>query len=150
TGCSSPRRPGAFLEVGGGPECLGAGGVRLCGGAGEAVEEVGGLPLIADRGAAARHAPIPALLALSAVHQRLVRDGIRMQTGLLVETGEAREVHDFAALFGFGAAAVNPYLALDSVRALATSGDLTLEETEPQARYVRAIEEGLLKVMSKM
>ena len=61
---------------------------------------------------------------LSAVHQRLTRDGIRMQTGLLVETGEAREVHHFAALFGFGAAAVNPYLALDTVRALADSGEI--------------------------
>src|SRR5678810_1319302 len=68
----------------------------------------------------------------------------------LVETGEAREVHDFAALFGFGAAAVNPYLALDTVRALADSGEIALDETEAQGRYVKAVEEGLLKVMSKM
>src|SRR5262249_53932478 len=144
-----PRRLSALFDVEGGPDALEAGGRRrreaVAAGAGGC-----GLITLAARGVGARHAPIPALLALSAVHQRLVRDGIRMQTGLLVETGEAREVHDFAALFGFGAAAVNPYLALDSVRALATSGDLTLEETEPQARYVRAIEEGLLKVMSKM
>src|SRR5262249_56268109 len=102
---------------GGGPGGLGAGGGGLCRGGGEAVDEGCGLILIADRGVDARHAPIPALLALSAVHQRLVRDGIRMQTGLLVETGEAREVHDLAALVGFGAPAGNPHLALDPVPA---------------------------------
>ena len=84
------------------------------------------------------------------MHQRLVRDGIRMQTGLVVETAEAREVHDFALLFGYGAAAVNPYLALDTVRALADSGEIALDETEAQGRYIHAVEEGLLKVMSKM
>ena len=123
---------------------------RLCQQAVAAVDEGCGLLILSDRGLDARRAPIPALLALSAVHQRLTRDGIRMQTGLLVETGEAREVHDFAALFGFGAAAVNPYLALDTVRALADSGELPLDEQEAQTRYIKAIEEGLLKVMSKM
>ena len=145
-----PRRLSALFDVEGGPDALEAAVERLCREAVEAVDAGCGLIILADRGVDARHAPIPVLLALSAVHQRLVRDGIRMQTGLLVETGEAREVHDFAALFGFGAAAVNPYLALDSVRALATSGELALEESDAQARYVRAVEEGLLKVMSKM
>ncbi len=123
---------------------------RLCQQAVSAVDEGCGLLILSDRGVDARRAPIPALLALSAVHQRLTRDGIRMQTGLLVETGEAREVHDFAALFGFGAAAVNPYLALDTVRALADSGEVAIDEQEAQSRYVKALEEGLLKVMSKM
>ncbi len=98
----------------------------------------------------ATHAAIPALLALSAVHQRLVRDGIRMHTGLVVETAEAREVHHFALLIGFGAAAVNPYLALDSLRALADAGELPVDHEKAQENFIHAIDEGLLKVMSKM
>jgi len=145
-----PRRLSALFDADAGEGALEAAVDRLCQQAAEAVDEGCGLLILSDRGVDARRVPIPALLALSAVQQRLVRDGIRMQTGLLVETAEAREIHDFAALFGFGAAAVNPYLALDSVRALATSGEISLEETEAQARYIRAVEEGLLKVMSKM
>jgi glutamate synthase (NADPH/NADH) large chain len=145
-----PRRLEALFELDGGEGALQSAVERLCQQAVEAVDEGCGLLILSDRGVDARRAPIPALLALSAVHQRLTRDGIRMQTGLLVETGEAREVHDFAALFGFGAAAVNPYLAMDTVRALADSGEIPLDETEAQSRYIKAIEEGLLKVMSKM
>ena len=109
---------------------------RLCTAAVEAVDEGNNILILSDRGVDATHAPIPSLLALSAVHQRLVRDGIRRHTGLLVETGEAREVHHFALLFGYGAAAVNPWLALDTV--------------ENEQNYIHAIEQGLLKVMSKM
>jgi len=145
-----PRRLSALFDATGGPEVLEAAVEQLCQRAVEAVDEGCGLLILSDRGVDAGQAPIPVLLALSAVHQRLVRDGIRMQTGLLVETGEAREVHDFAALFGFGAAAVNPYLALDSVRDLAIAGELPLGESEAQERYIHAVEEGLLKVMSKM
>ena len=145
-----PRRLPALFDPDAGEGALQSAVERLCQQAVEAVDEGCGLLILSDRGLDARRAPIPALLALSAVHQRLTRDGIRMQTGLLVETGEAREVHDFAALFGFGAAAVNPYLALDTVRALADSGEIPLDESEAQARYIKAIEEGLLKVMSKM
>jgi glutamate synthase (NADPH/NADH) large chain len=145
-----PRRLPALFDLDAGEGALESAVERLCQQAVEAVDDGCGLLILSDRGVDARRAPIPALLALSAVHQRLTRDGIRMQTGLLVETGEAREVHDFAALFGFGAAAVNPYLALDTVRALADSGEIAVDETEAQARYVKAVEEGLLKVMSKM
>src|SRR5262249_7580095 len=145
-----PRRLPARFGLDAGEGAVESAVERLCQHAVEAVDDGCGLLILSGRGVDARRAPIPALLALSAVHQRLTRDGIRMQTGLLVETGEAREVHDFAALFGFGAAAVNPYLALDTVRALADSGEISLDETEAQGRYVKAIEEGLLKVMSKM
>ena len=145
-----PRRLSALFDLEGGERALETAVERLCQQAVQAVDEGCGLLIVSDRGVDARRAPIPALLALSAVHQRLTRDGIRMQTGLLVETAEAREVHDFAALFGFGAAAVNPWLALDTVRALADSGEIPLDETEAQSRYLKAIEEGLLKVMSKM
>jgi hypothetical protein len=139
-----PRRLPALFDLDAGEGALESAVERLCQQAVEAVDEGCGLLILSDRGVDARRAPIPALLALSAVHQRLTRDGIRMQTGLLVETGEAREVHDFATLFGFGVAAVNPYVALDTVRALADSGEIALDETEAQTRYIKAIEEKLV------
>jgi glutamate synthase (NADPH/NADH) large chain len=123
---------------------------RLCQAAVDAVDEGYNILILSDRGVDASKAPIPALLALSAVHQRLVRDGIRRHTGLLVETAEAREVHHFALLFGYGAAAVNPYLALETVRDLAARGEIAVLEERAEKNFVHAIEEGLLKVMSKM
>jgi glutamate synthase (NADPH/NADH) large chain len=117
---------------------------RLCEAAVEAVETGNDVLVLSDRGVDARRAAMPALLALSAVHQRLVRDGIRRHTGLVVETGEAREVHHFAVLIGYGAAAINPWLALDTVRTEAKAPD------EAEHHFVHAINEGLLKVMSKM
>ncbi len=115
---------------------------RLCDKAVAAVEAGADVLILSDRGVDARRLPIPALLAVSAVHQRLVKDGIRRQTGLLIETAEAREVHHFSLLIGFGAAAVNPWLALDSISP-------ELKEKGPK-NFVKAINEGLLKVMSKM
>jgi len=125
---------------------------RLCDLAVEAVEEGADLLILSDRGVDASKLPIPSLLALSAVHQRLVRDGIRRHTGLLVETGEAREVHHFALLIGYGAAAVNPYLALDAVAQLPLTPALSPTRGEGGAvsNFVQAVNEGLLKVMSKM
>jgi glutamate synthase (NADPH/NADH) large chain len=106
--------------------------------------------VLSDRGVDARRVPIPSLLALSAVNQRLVKEGIRMQAGLLVETGEAREVHDLALLIGYGAAAVNPYLALDAVAALVERGQVPGPVAAATARYLHACDDGLLKIMSKM
>ncbi|MFL5345577.1 MAG: glutamate synthase large subunit [Hyalangium sp.] len=123
---------------------------RLCDKAVEAVDAGASILVLSDRGVDASHAPIPTLLALSAVHQRLVRDGIRMYTGLVVETAEAREVHHFACLFGYGASAVNPYLTLDTLRAMAEAGELQVDHEKAQQNFIHAIEEGLLKVMSKM
>ena len=119
---------------------------RLCDSAVEAVENGADVIILSDRGVDARRLAIPALLALSAVHQRLVRDGIRRHTGLVVETGEAREVHHFSLLIGFGAAAINPYLALDSLDSLGLGVDLETARTN----FVHSVNEGLLKVMSKM
>src|SRR5262249_33711789 len=102
------------------------------------------------RGVEARHVAIPALLALSAVQHHLVTAGIRMQAGLVVETAEAREVHDIALLIGYGAAAVNPYLALDLVRDLGARQRVPGTVDEAVARYVHAVEDGLRKIMSKM
>ncbi len=130
---------------------LGTGGLKrtldhLCATALEAVDDGFNVVILTDRGADARRVPIPSLLATSAVHQALVREGSRLLTGLVIETAEAREVHDFATLLGFGAGAVNPWLALDTTRALA--GELRPEQAVH--RYIGAVGKGLLKVMSKM
>ncbi|HEY5924135.1 MAG TPA: glutamate synthase large subunit, partial [Kofleriaceae bacterium] len=118
---------------------------RLCRAAVQAIDDGHNVLILSDRGTDAKRVAIPSLLALSAVQQHLVREGIRMQVGLVVETAEVREVHDVALLIGYGAAAVNPYLALDTVRALG------LQDPEVAAkRYIKALEDGLLKVMSKM
>ena len=131
---------------------------RLCNDAVKAVDEGINILVLTDRGVDARRAAIPALLALSSVHQRLVREGIRTHAGLLVETAEAREIHHVALLIGYGAAAVNPYLALDTVRALATPGLATgagqaavpVPPQEAVENFIHALNHGLLKVMSKM
>ncbi|MPY94118.1 MAG: glutamate synthase large subunit [Acidimicrobiia bacterium] len=107
--------------------------------------------VLSDRGATPQHAPIPALLLVSAVHHHLIRERIRSDVGLIVETGEAREVHHFCLLVGYGATAVNPYLALDTVRDLCARGRLRTGDPEvAEKNYVKAAGKGLLKVMSKM
>ncbi|MCC6995074.1 MAG: glutamate synthase large subunit, partial [Deltaproteobacteria bacterium] len=108
--------------------------------------------VLSDRSATAHMVPIPSLLALGAVHNHLMRNGTRMRVGLLIETGEAREVHHFCLLLGFGAGAVNPYVALDSVSELARSGVLEGVRDPAVARkhFVKAVNKGVLKVMSKM
>ncbi len=108
--------------------------------------------ILSDRGVSADMVPIPALLATSGVHHHLVREGSRTRCGLVVETGEAREVHHFALLTGYGAGAVNPYLAFSTLRQMLAEGyvpaDFTYEKLEKN--YIKAIGKGLLKVMSKM
>ena len=115
-----------------------------------AIDDGHNVLILSDRGVDAAHVAIPALLALSAVQQHLVREGTRMQAGILVETADCREVHDVALLIGFGAAAVNPYLALDVVRELVVQGRAAGTPEQAIARYLHALDEGLLKVMSKM
>ncbi|MDQ1533635.1 MAG: glutamate synthase large chain, partial [Actinomycetota bacterium] len=107
--------------------------------------------ILSDRYATAELAPIPALLATAAVHHHLVRTKTRTRVGLVVETGEAREVHHFALLLGYGAGAINPYLAFDSIRDLVRDGLLPgLNERKAHQNYVKAAGKGILKVMSKM
>ncbi len=108
--------------------------------------------ILSDRETGAKRVPIPALLALSAVHHHLVRDGTRLQTGLVVESGEPRSVHSVAALIGYGAGAVNPYLMLETLAELAELGWLPEGMTgeEAQQRALKGIAKGLLKVLSKM
>ncbi|MFM7225273.1 MAG: glutamate synthase-related protein, partial [Actinomycetota bacterium] len=109
------------------------------------------LVILSDRYADAENAPIPALLVTSAVHHHLVREKTRTQVGLVVETGEAREVHHFCLLLGFGAGAVNPYLAFDTLHDLLRDGVLAdISERKAIKSYVKAAGKGILKVMSKM
>jgi glutamate synthase (NADPH) large chain len=122
----------------------------LCELAVRAVDEGSDILILSDRKVDARRAPMPALLATSAVHQRLVRDGIRRHTGLLVETGEVREVHQVALLIGYGAAAVNPWLCFDSLPSLSASKDVSVSAEKATHNLVHAFDEGLLKVISKM
>jgi glutamate synthase (NADPH/NADH) large chain len=120
--------------------------VTLCAAAEQAVDDGASLIVLSDRGVTADHAPIPSLLATSAVHHSLARAGKRMRVGLVVQTGDAREVVDVALLVGYGAGAVNPYLAFEAIDAL----DLGLPRAECSENYVHALDKGLMKVMSKM
>ena len=95
--------------------------------------------------------PIPSLLTVSAVHHHLIREGTRTKAGLVLESGDAREVHHFALLIGYGAGAVNPYLALATVRDLAVNGQInSINPESAQKNFMKANEKGVLKVMSKM
>lgn len=108
--------------------------------------------ILSDRGANENQAPIPSLLATAALHHHLMRNGTRMRCGIVVETGDAREVHHFCLLIGFGAGAVNPYVALDTIDQYVKFG-LLEGATDPElakSKYKKAIGKGLLKVMSKM
>ncbi len=108
--------------------------------------------ILSDRGAGPARVPVPSLLATAAVHNHLVREGTRLQTGIVVESGEPRSVHSIATLIGYGAAAVNPYLMLETLVELAEQGWLPEGMTgeQAQARAVKGIAKGLLKTMSKM
>jgi glutamate synthase (NADPH/NADH) large chain len=131
-----------------GKEAIEARLASLCAQAEDAVRAGYSIVVISDRAVDKDHVAIPALLALSAIHQHLVTQGLRTSTGLVVETGSAREVHHFALLGGFGAEAVHPYLALETLLAL-NDGD-PAKGSKAIKNYVKAIGKGLKKVMSKM
>src|SRR5271157_5887234 len=124
----------------------------LCRSASFAIKSGYTLLILSDRGVDEQYAPIPSLLALSAVHNHLVREKTRTQVALIVETGEPREIMHFALLVGYGASAINPYLAIE------TLGDLHVRVHFPPAytfqkllkNYIKAVDKGLLKVLSKM
>ena len=124
----------------------------LCERAERAVRGGSTVLVLSDKGITREQAPIPSLLATAAVHHHLVRAGIRTRTTLIVETAEAREGHHFALLVGYGATAVNPYLAFETIEDMAAN-DLLGEDTSPEEaarNFVKAIEKALLKVISKM
>ncbi len=123
----------------------------LCRRASEAVADGHTIIILSDRGTDARHAPIPSLLATAAVHHHLIREGTRMQIGLVVETGEPREVQHFCLLLGYGAGAVNPYLAYETLRDLAAEGIVKgVDGDDAVKNYRKAVDKGVLKVMTKM
>ncbi len=123
---------------------------RICAEAEEAVRGRYNIVVLSDRAVDAFHVPIPALLATAAVHHHLVRSGLRTETGLVVETGAALEVHHFSTLAGYGAEGVHPWLAFETLDALAREGRLDAAREEVEARFIKAVGKGLLKVMSKM
>ncbi len=123
---------------------------EMCWAATEAVLADHNILVLSDRAQGPGRVPIPALLATAAVHHHLVRQGLRMQTGLVVETGEAREVHHFCALAGYGAEAINPYLAFETLEDIRATRLSHLAPADVQKNYVKAIGKGILKVMSKM
>ena len=139
------------FRVHGGGEALAGALERVRRECSAAVEQGARVLILSDRDCDVDHAPIPALLLTSAVHQHLVRTGQRTQVGLVAETGEAREVHHIALLIGYGAAAVNPYLAFETIDDMVREGAIAgLSPDAATRNYVKALSKGVLKVMSKM
>lgn len=122
----------------------------LCAAAEKSVNEGFNLLILSDRDVGPKKIPIPALLATSALHHHLVRAGLRTSTGLVVDTGSAREVHHFALLAGYGAVAVHPWLVFETIGSMHDILPSDLSVKEAQKRFIKAIAKGLLKVMSKM
>ena len=123
---------------------------KLCKRAEAAVRAGENIIILSDRATGPDRIPIPSLLATSAVHHHLIRCGLRTSVGLVVETGEAHEVHQFATLAGYGAEAINPYLAFETLEAMLPEIDEELTAEEAVKRYIKSVDKGLLKVMSKM
>ncbi len=141
-----------LYRVHGGGDALAARIDEICAEADAAIENGARLIVLSDRHSDAEHAPIPSLLLTAAVHHHLIRTKQRTQVGLLVEAGDVREVHHVALLIGYGAAAVNPYLAMESVEDLVRAGTF-LPGVEPEQairNLIYALGKGVLKVMSKM
>ena len=130
---------------------LGQALIEVCKQAHEAIEEGYTFIILSDRGVSSKMAPIPALLATSAVHHHLIRKGSRTRVGMIIESAEPREVHHFALLIGYGAGAVNPYLAFESIGSLIGAGYVPEMKYETAIKnYIKAINKGLNKTMSKM
>ncbi|WP_447036795.1 glutamate synthase large subunit [Streptomyces sp. DSM 118878] len=141
-----------LYRVGDGGQALAARIDEICSEADAAIEAGARLIVLSDRHSDAEHAPIPSLLLTSAVHHHLIRTKQRTQVGLLVEAGDVREVHHVALLIGYGAAAVNPYLAMESVEDLVRAGTFLpgIEAEQAIRNLIYALGKGVLKVMSKM
>jgi glutamate synthase (NADPH/NADH) large chain len=133
-----------------GPEGLELAIKEMCWTATELVLADKNILILSDRAQGPNRIAMPAALATAAVHHHLVRQGLRMQTGLVVETGEAREVHHFCVLAGYGAEAINPYLAFETIEAVRVKKELPIDAKQAQKNYVYAIGKGIRKVMSKM
>jgi glutamate synthase (NADPH/NADH) large chain len=152
TGVFQAKTLQTYFRADGKPGSLQKGLDRLCRYAIDAADDGFEVLILSDRAIDSEHAPIPSLLACAAVHHHLIRKGKRGQVGLIVEAGDVWEVHHFACLIGFGATAINPYLALSTIRDMKLSGMLTSDlDVDPlKKNYIKAVNEGLLKVFSKM
>jgi glutamate synthase (NADPH/NADH) large chain len=141
-----------YFRADGKPGSLQKGLDRICRYALDAVGDGYKLLILSDRAIDSGHAPIPSLLAISAVHHFLIRKGCRGQVGILVEAGDIWEVHQFACLIGFGATAINPYLAFATIHDLKERGKIKtdLDDKQLSKNYIKAVNDGLLKVFSKM
>ncbi|HTE85214.1 MAG TPA: glutamate synthase central domain-containing protein, partial [Dehalococcoidia bacterium] len=134
-----------------GAEGMDAGLERICKAAEQAIDDGATIIVLSDRGVSSERAPIPMLLAVGAVHHHLIRNGRRMKASLIAETGFARDVHQVATLIGFGASAVNPFLAFATLRESVISGRLKdVDLAKALEGYEASIDAGILKIMSKM
>ena len=140
----------ATFDAGGGTDALLDSLERLFREASRAIDDGFSIIILSDRKADRGRSPVPMLLATAGVHHHLNRERKRTRCGIIVESGEPREVHHHCVLIGFGAGAICPYVALETVRHAATTGDIPGKPVEAERRYVEAAAKGILKVMSKM
>jgi glutamate synthase (NADPH/NADH) large chain len=152
TGVFQAKTLQTYFRADGKTGSLKAGIDRLCRYAVDAVQDGFEVIILTDRAIDSDHAPIPSLLATAAVHHHLIKKGYRGQVGLIIEAGDVWETHHFACLVGFGATAINPYLALSSIRDMKISNkiDSPLDIEQLKKNYIKAVNDGLLKVFSKM
>ncbi len=152
TGIFQAKTLQTYFRANGTPGALQAGIERLCRYAIDAVNDGFEVLVLSDRAIDSDHAPIPSLLAVSAVHHHLIRKGLRGQVGLVVEAGDVWETHHFACLIGFGATAINPYLALSTIRDMKLNGKIrtNFDVEVLKKNYIKSVCDGLLKVFSKM
>jgi glutamate synthase (NADPH/NADH) large chain len=152
TGMFHAKTLQTYFNADGLPGSLQKGIERVCRYAEDAVADGFEVLILSDRAVDSEHAPIPSLLAVSAVHHHLIKKGLRGAVGIVVETGDVWEVHHFACLLAFGATAINPYLAQATIENLKDSGALetSLDKKYLLKNYVKSINDGLLKIFSKM
>ena len=140
-----------FFELSEGAAGLAKAIEELCAKASEAIASGANILVLSDRDCDSEHVPIPSLLAVAAVHHHLIREGTRTRVGLVLESGEPREVHHFALLFGYGCGAVNPYVAFDTIEQMRLDGWLgDIDREKARTNFIKAVNGGVLKVMSKM
>ncbi|MCL5674525.1 MAG: glutamate synthase large subunit [Candidatus Omnitrophica bacterium] len=123
---------------------------RICDESEDAIKEGYTFIILSDRGVNRQSMSLPSLLAVGAVHQHLIRKSMRTQLGIILETGEPREVHHFALLFGYGADCINPYLAYETIQFLLRKEEIEMDFYSARKNYVKAVNKGLLKILSKM
>jgi glutamate synthase (NADPH/NADH) large chain len=152
TGLFQSKTLQCYFKADGKPGSLKAALDRICRYAVDSVADGFKVLILQDRAIDSDHAAIPALLATAAVHHHLIRKGLRGQVGIIVEAGNVWEVHHFACLIAFGATAINPYLALSSIRDMKEEGKLQTDLSDEvlKKNYIKAVNDGLLKVFSKM